>query len=89
MKKIPNAKNINLLTGISLTLAIGAGYSCTPKEKAENPRKPNIVLIVADDMGYGDLSCLVRIKSSTEITGCCRVWNANSPQGIQVGFIVS
>lgn len=58
MKKIPNAKNINLLTGISLTLAIGAGYSCTPKEKAENPRKPNIVLIVADDMGYGDLSCL-------------------------------
>lgn len=38
--------------------------SCSPKsEKAERP--PNIVLIVADDLGYGDLSCYGQEKFET------------------------
>ena len=33
-----------------------AGSTVEPAEKAE-PRRPNFVLIIADDMGYGDLGC--------------------------------
>ncbi|MBT4609320.1 MAG: sulfatase-like hydrolase/transferase, partial [Gemmatimonadetes bacterium] len=29
----------------------------TPKEEALQVKKPNIIYILADDMGYGDLSC--------------------------------
>lgn len=25
--------------------------------QAENPSQPNVVLVYADDLGYGDLSC--------------------------------
>lgn len=32
------------------------GQSCTTKEK--EPQNPNIVFILADDLGYGDVSCL-------------------------------
>lgn len=38
------------------------GTGCLRKSAA---RKPNIVFILADDLGYGDLSCLGQVKFST------------------------
>lgn len=41
----------------SLLIAIvGLLFACSPKQKSET-KQPNIVIIYADDMGYGDLNC--------------------------------
>ena len=40
---------------IALGLPIVFGASCT--KKGEEPLKPNIIYIMADDMGYNDLAC--------------------------------
>ncbi|MDD4109219.1 MAG: sulfatase-like hydrolase/transferase [Prolixibacteraceae bacterium] len=41
--------------------------SCQNQQKqADNePKKPNIIFILADDLGYGDLSCYGQKKFST------------------------
>ncbi|MCE7057946.1 arylsulfatase [Algoriphagus sp. AGSA1] len=38
---------------------------CQPKEEKSNPPKPNIVYIMADDLGYGDLSSYGQQKFET------------------------
>jgi arylsulfatase A len=50
----------------SLPVALWAStalLACSPVTKRESP--PNIVLILADDLGYGDLSCYGQKKFST------------------------
>ena len=44
----------------SLTLALGACSKVPPAR-----RKPNIIYILADDLGYGDLSCYGQTKFTT------------------------
>jgi arylsulfatase A-like enzyme len=51
--------------GIALSCIFTIASSCTGTEKAKEPSKPNIILIVADDMGFGDLSLSGQTKFST------------------------
>ncbi len=60
MKSLTNT----LLKSAGLLLAI-LPFSCTQEKPKETP--PNIVLIVADDLGYGDLSCYGASKISTPV----------------------
>src|SRR5690606_25002414 len=40
-------------------------HACQPAVKEEAPRQPNIIYILADDWGYGDLSCYGQVKFET------------------------
>ena len=57
-----NSKN-PLLTLAGVT-ALMPFVACTEIEKAPD-RKPNVVFIIADDLGYGDLSCYGQKKFQT------------------------
>lgn len=52
-------------TCLTLALAVLALGPAGPAESAEPARKPNLVFILADDLGYGDLSCYGQEKFRT------------------------
>ena len=50
---------------ICITACSGSTDNSSAEKKADKEQKPNIVLIYADDIGYGDLSCYGAIKVKT------------------------
>ena len=62
-------KNTNLafcaLAGISSMPATLTAGQAHPEERPADKQQPNVILIVADDLGYGDLSCYGAHRIST------------------------
>lgn len=48
-----------------LIVLLFAETSCQKQSQTEKPQKPNIVYILADDLGYGDLSCYGQTRFQT------------------------
>ena len=41
----------------STVLLIGCGNPSKQEAKSDQPQKPNVIYLIADDLGIGDLSC--------------------------------
>lgn len=53
------------LLGILLGILLFSACNNAKKEKTEVPTQPNIIYILADDLGYGDLGCYGQTKFET------------------------
>lgn len=49
----------------STVLLIGYGNPSKQEAKSDQPQKPNVIYLIADDLGIGDLSCYGATKIST------------------------
>ena len=65
-------KTTNLLIGLS-TFALATHVQA----KKDNP--PNIIYIIMDDLGYGDIGCYGQEKSKHPISTCCIKTGCTSP----------
>lgn len=52
-------------TTILIFLLYGMATSCNPESTKSNEQKPNIIYILADDLGYGELGCFGQEKIET------------------------
>ena len=85
--------NLNLLiTGSLITIASG-GSTLVNKEKnqADNPssilipeiERPNFIIIMADDMGYGDIGCYGNANIKTPNLDELKEWQKNVFEGVK------
>lgn len=56
---------LNVILAALLALSFG-GISCAKKTEPTKPTKPNIIFILTDDLGYGDLGVLFQNRLKTE-----------------------
>jgi arylsulfatase A-like enzyme len=54
-----------IIGGLLISMILTSCSSKRPQEKSGTMRKPNIIYILADDLGYGDLSCYGQLKFQT------------------------
>ena len=58
--------NQKLLLGSALLVGmVSTQQTLAQKKKAQGQTRPNVVFILADDLGYGDLSCYGQEKFET------------------------
>ena len=62
MKRIENGLSLKLLSVISVVTSL---TSCASDKEMDRVDNPNIIFILADDLGYADLSCMGQKKFST------------------------
>ncbi len=63
MKATFDRRDLLKTLGAGVTAAVAAGRASAAK--ASGPGKPNVIIIYADDQGYGDLSCYGATKLKT------------------------
>ncbi|RMD83197.1 MAG: hypothetical protein D6820_02630 [Lentisphaerae bacterium] len=62
-----NANSLICATLLSSTLSTQQ-VTCSQPGTAENHTKPNFLIIMADDLGYGDISCSWRRNADTAVS---------------------